>query len=76
MAFILLWRGKRMLMKKSQTIALTTLSTAVAAGLAIYFVNKHKHHKRRKFVANAGYEFAYDIHYPVKYGRGPKESDF
>lgn len=57
-------------MKKSPIIALTTLATAVAAvGVvsAIYLIRKKKHHKRLVAVSNAGYEMAYDIHYPIKY---------
>jgi hypothetical protein len=56
-------------MKRSQAIALTALTTTLAAGLTIYFRSKRKHSKRKDFVANAGYEMAYDIHYPPKYSR-------
>ena len=56
-------------MKRSQAIALTALTATLAAGLTIYFRGKRKHAKRKDFVANAGYEMAYDIHYPPKYGR-------
>ena len=54
-------------MKKSQVIALTTLATAAAAVATIYLFRKRKHHKRMVAVSNAGYEMAYDIHYPIKY---------
>ncbi|WP_431209772.1 hypothetical protein ACQ86N_27040 [Puia sp. P3] len=54
-------------MKKSEVIALTTLATAAAAITAIYLLRKRKHHRRMVAVSNAGYEMAYDIHYPIKY---------
>jgi hypothetical protein len=54
-------------MKKSQVVALTTLATAAVAITAIYLLRKRKHHKRLIAVSNAGYEMAYDIHYPIKY---------
>jgi len=55
-------------MKKSQLIALTALTaTIAAAGVTIYLRRKKKHEKRLIAVSNAGYEMAYDIHYPMKY---------
>lgn len=56
-------------MKRSQVVALTALTATLAAGVTIYLLSKRKKEKRRDFVANAGYEMAYDIHYPVKYRR-------
>ena len=56
-------------MKRSQAIALTALTTTLAAGFTMYFLSRRRHAKRKEFVANAGYEMAYDIHYPVKYSR-------
>jgi hypothetical protein len=56
-------------MKRSQAIALTALTTTLAAGFTLYFLGKRKHAKRKAFVSNAGYEMAYDIHYPPKYRR-------
>jgi hypothetical protein len=56
-------------MKRSQAVALTALTTTLAAGVTIWLLTKRKREKRRDFVANAGYEMAYDIHYPVKYRR-------
>jgi hypothetical protein len=56
-------------MKRSQAIALTALTTAIAAGFTTYLLTKRKHAKRKAFVSNAGYEMAYDIHYPPKYSR-------
>ena len=56
-----------MVMKKSQVIALTTLATAAAAIATIYLLKKRKHKRRMIAVSNAGYEMAYDIHYPIKY---------
>lgn len=56
-------------MKRSQAIALTVLTTTLAAGITIYLLSRRKRRKRKDFVANAGYEMAYDIHYPMKYRR-------
>ena len=55
-------------MKKSQRIALTALTTTLIAGTAIYLLlRKKKHQKKLVAISNAGYEMAYDIHFPVKY---------
>ena len=54
-------------MKKSQFIALTALTATVALATAIYLRRKKKHEKRLITVSNAGYEMAYDVHYPIKY---------
>jgi hypothetical protein len=57
-------------MKKSPLPALTFLvATAVVAGATICLLKKRQHKKRREFVANAGYELAYDVHFPLKYNR-------
>lgn len=56
-------------MKRSQAIALTALTTTLAAGITVYLLIKRNQRKRKDFVANAGYEMAYDIHYPMKYRR-------
>lgn len=56
-------------MKRSQAIALTALTTTLAAGFALYLVSRSKHKRRKDFVANAGYEMAYDINYPPRYRR-------
>jgi hypothetical protein len=56
-------------MKRAQAIALTALTATVAAGLTLYLLGRRKHAKRKAFVSNAGYEMAYDIHYPPKYSR-------
>lgn len=56
-------------MKRSQAIALTALTTTLAAGITLFLLRKRKHAKRKAFVSNAGYEMAYDIHYPMKYRR-------
>ncbi len=55
-------------MKKTQLLAVTVL-TAALVGVTIYLLRKDKHKRRRTVVADAGYETAYDIHYPIKYGR-------
>jgi hypothetical protein len=54
-------------MKKSQLIAVTTLTAAAAAVATIYLLRKKKHEKKLIAVSNAGYEMAYDLHFPVKY---------
>lgn len=56
-------------MKKSEAIVLTVLTTTIAAGITIWLLSKRNAQKRKDFVANAGYEMAYDINYPVKYRR-------
>jgi hypothetical protein len=57
-------------MKKSALLTLTILTaTVVIAGTTICILKKRQHKKRRAFVANAGYELAYDVHFPVKYKR-------
>jgi short-subunit dehydrogenase len=55
-------------MKKRNVIALAAL-TAIAAGATIYLLQKKKRDRRKAFIANAGYETAYDVHYPIRYGR-------
>ena len=57
-------------MKKSALLTLTLFAaTAVIAGTTICLVKKRQSKKRREFAANAGYELAYDVHFPVKYKR-------
>ncbi|HEY4062202.1 MAG TPA: hypothetical protein VGM30_09895 [Puia sp.] len=61
-------------MKNTQKIAALALTTALV-GVTICLWNKKKEHKKRlALVSNAGYEMAYDVHFPVKYkktaGRG------
>ena len=56
-------------MKRTQVIATTALITVGAAALTIYLLKKRQTQKRKEFVANAGYEMAYDLHFPVKYRR-------
>ena len=66
----LYYNGKRTpVMKRSQAIALTALTASLAAGFTVYLLNRRKHAKRKDFVANAGYEMAYDIHFPVRYSK-------
>ena len=58
-------------MKKKELITLTVL-TAILAGTTIYLLrknNRNQHRKRLATVSDAGYETAYDIHYPLKYKR-------
>jgi hypothetical protein len=53
-------------MKNTQKIAVFAFATALV-GTTIYLLRKRQHSKRRDFVANAGYEMAYDVHFPMKY---------
>ncbi len=64
-------------MKRSQTIALTALTTTLAASLTLTLIlmSRRKHKKRKEFIANEGYEMAYDIHYPVKYSRHNRRTE-
>jgi Flp pilus assembly protein protease CpaA len=54
-------------MNKKQLIALTTVTTLVAGAATIYLLTKRKREKRLAVVSNAGYEMAYDVHYPIRY---------
>ena len=54
-------------MNKTQKIATITLAAAALAGMAIYLRHRKKHQKKLAVVSNAGYEMAYDVHFPVKY---------
>jgi hypothetical protein len=56
-------------MKRSQAIALTALTTTLATGITLFLLAKCRREKRKAVVSNAGYEMAYDIHYPPKYSR-------
>jgi|HubBroStandDraft_2_1064218.scaffolds.fasta_scaffold825554_2 hypothetical protein len=56
-------------MRKSQVIAVTAITATIAAGITLYFLSKRRQNKRKDFVANAGYEMAYDLNYPVRYRR-------
>ena len=47
--------------------ALTTLAVSAAALTAIYQITKKRREKRLTVISNAGYEMAYDVHYPMKY---------
>ena len=54
--------------KNKQLIAVaafTTLLAGTAAALCI--IRKKRQEKRLAVVSNAGYEMAYDVHYPMKY---------
>jgi len=58
-------------MKNTQKIAALTLTTALV-GLTIYLWKKNEHKKRRALVSNAGYEMAYDVHFPVRYKKASR----
>ncbi|HLI93563.1 MAG TPA: hypothetical protein VKU83_08140 [Puia sp.] len=53
-------------MKRNQLIAISALSVVLAA-TTVYLIRKSRQNQRKRVVANAGYEMAYDIHYPMKY---------
>ena len=56
--------------KNQQLIAITALATLAATATtltAIYLIAKKRKDKRLAVVSNAGYEMAYDVHYPMKY---------
>jgi hypothetical protein len=61
-------------MKRSQAIALSALTTTLAAGITFLLLYRRKQARRRDFVANEGYELAYDIHYPMRYGKPARAS--
>ncbi|HVU55477.1 MAG TPA: hypothetical protein VHD83_10500 [Puia sp.] len=49
------------------TTAFVTLLAGAATIATIYVVSKKRREKRLAVVSNAGYEMAYDVHYPMKY---------
>ena len=56
--------------KDKKLVATTALVTLLAGGAtlaAIYVISKKRREKRLAVVSNAGYEMAYDVHYPMKY---------
>ena len=53
--------------KDKQLIAITAFTTLLAGAATIYLLTKRKREKRLTVVSNAGYEMAYDVHYPMKY---------
>ena len=61
-------------MKRSQAIALTAIGATLAAGLTLYLLSKRRQQERKDVVANAGYEMAYDVHYPVRYRRHKRQN--
>jgi hypothetical protein len=60
-------------MKRNDLIAITAL-TAIAAGTAFWLISRRSHKRRKAFVANAGYEMAYDIHYPIRYSKNKQNT--
>ncbi len=56
-------------MKNKWTIGITT-TTLIAAGLVTYFLlQKSATQKKLDTIADAGYETAYDVLYPLKHQR-------
>ena len=53
-------------MKTKKWIITVALATAIA-GTAVYVYRKSRHRKRLAIVSDAGYETAWDIHFPLKY---------
>jgi FMN phosphatase YigB (HAD superfamily) len=53
--------------KNKQLLAVTALSLLAGTAATLYILRKKKHKKRLAVVSNAGYEMAYDVHYPMKY---------
>jgi hypothetical protein len=53
-------------MKNTQKITALVFAAALV-GTTVYLLKKRQHSRRRDFVANAGYEMAYDVHFPMKY---------
>jgi len=57
-------------MKKNSLFATIVLATTlIGAATALCLARKNKQKKRLEAIADAGYELAYDIHYPMKYRR-------
>ena len=53
-------------MNKTKLITILTL-TATLTGATIYLLKQCRHKKRLAVVSDAGYETAYDVHFPLKY---------
>ena len=56
-------------MKKSKFFAAAALATIAVTlvGSTLFLVRKHRRKRRLEAISNDGYEFAYDIHYPMTY---------
>ncbi|HWK07219.1 MAG TPA: hypothetical protein VNS58_26490 [Puia sp.] len=56
-------------MKRNKFLAVAALATIAVTlvGSTICLVKKHKRKKRLQAISDAGYELAYDIHYPTTY---------
>ena len=56
-------------MKKSKLFAVAALATMAVTlvGTTICLVSRNRKRKRLEAISNAGYELAYDIHYPTTY---------
>ena len=53
-------------MKNKKLILNVALITAVV-GVSLYLLHKNRHKKRLATVSDAGYETAWDVHFPLKY---------
>jgi hypothetical protein len=57
-------------MKKTQLFATIVLATTlIGTAATLCLAKKNKEKKRLAAISDAGYELAYDIHYPMKYRR-------
>ena len=56
-------------MKKSKLFAVAALATMAVTlvGTTICLVGKRRRRKKLEAISDAGYELAYDIHYPTSY---------
>lgn len=62
-------------MNKKQLIAITALTT-IAAATTLCLLSKRKHKKRLVTVSDAGYETAWDVHFPTRYRLPARGSAF
>ena len=53
-------------MKKNK-LFLTLVVVAAAVGVNAFLIKRMRHKKKLAVVSDAGYETAFDIHFPLKY---------
>lgn len=61
-------------MKRKHVIAIGILTAIAAGGATILLLERRKRNRRKAFVANAGYETAYDVQYPIRYSRNRRKA--
>jgi ABC-type uncharacterized transport system permease subunit len=54
---------------KNKKLITSIAITIVAAGVAVYVFKRIRKHRMLNTVADAGYETAHDIHFPLKHNR-------